>query len=197
MVWAERALLGLFVIFAGIAWTYIITAPRRKKQAGALLWNLGWPSEHKMMLLTGTILFILAIVPTTQFFYLAKIGDEKLTYYFYLAISYWSTVIYFFWAGLSKLELRENGIYFKFGLIKWQEIALYKWKGKKGNTLTVWLKNRIPFCSKRSWQIPLDHKETMDTILNQYLSRTFKLRNAKFKEDSMTESVDLENYDKK
>lgn len=191
MVWAERALLGLFTIFAAIAWTYIITEPRRKKQAGALLWNLGVPSEHKIMLVTGTILLILAIVPTTNFFYLSALGDEKIAYYFYLAISYWSTVIYFFWAGLSNLEIRENGIYFRFGLVEWKQIALYKWQGNKGNTLIVWMKQRIPFCSKRSWQIPLDHKETMDRILSQYLSKTFRLKNAKYKNDPMAEDLDI------
>lgn len=180
--WRDYAWLGLSIVFSAIAWTYIVSWPRRKRQAGSLLWNLGRPVTYRSLLIAGVLFLISAILQTTMFIDLARKGFsgsyESPEYYLSQAFLYWSTAISCFWAGLSKLELREKGIYFKFGLIKWQQIASYKWEGAKGNTLTVWLKQRFPFFPTRSWQIPLVHKSTIERILAQHLSsETGKARN--------------------
>lgn len=172
--WRDHIWLGLSIVFSAIAWTYIVSWPRRKRQAGSLLWNLGKPVTYRSMLIAGVLFLISAILQTTMFIDLFSKGFsgsyDSPEYYLSQAFLYWSTSIYFFWAGLSRLEIRENGFYFKFGLIKWEEIASYKWEGAKGNTLTVWLKQRLPFFPTRSWQIPLAHKVTIERILAQHLS---------------------------
>jgi len=180
--WRDHAWLGLSIVFSVIAWAYIVSWPRRKRQAGSLLWNLGRPSTYRSMLVAGALFLISAILQTSMFIDLARKGFSgsygSPEYYLSQAFLYWSAAIYFFWAGMSRLQLRENGIYFKFGLIKWQQIASYKWEGAKGNTLTVWLKQRFPFFPTRSWQIPLVHKSTIERILAQHLSsETGKARN--------------------
>jgi hypothetical protein len=173
--WRDYAWLSLSIFFSAIAWTYIISWPRRKRRAGSLLWNLGRPSTYRSMLVAGGLFLISAILQTTMFFDSARNGfpegHNSPEYYLSQAILYWSTAIYFFWAGLSRLELREKGIYFKFGLIEWQQIASYKWEGVNSNTLTVWLKQRFPFFPTRSWQIPVVHKATIERILAQNLQK--------------------------
>ena len=172
--WRDHAWLGLSIVFSAIAWVYIVSWPRRKRQAGSLLWNLGRPSTYRSMLVAGGLFLISAILQTSMFIDLARKGFSgsygSPEYYLSQAFLYWSAAIYFFWAGMSRLQLRENGIYFKFGLIKWEEIASYKWEGTKGNTLTVWLKQRFPFLPTRSWQIPLVHKANVERIIAQHLS---------------------------
>ncbi len=180
--WRDHAWLGLSIVFSAIAWTYIITWPRRKRQAGYLLWNLGRPTTHRSMLVAGALFLISAVLQTTMFINSAKnkFSDSYGTpeYYLSQAFLYWSASIYFFWAGLSQLQFRENGIFFKFGLIRWEEIASYKWEGYNGDTLTVWLKQRIPFFQTRSWKIPLAHKPPVDRILAQQFSgRTARAKN--------------------
>jgi hypothetical protein len=126
------------------------------------------------MLIGGILFFFSAILQTISFIDLVIRGfsgsHSSPEYYLSQIIFYWSISIYFLWAGLSRLEIRENGIYFKFGLVKWEQIASYKWEGPKANTLTVWIKQRFPFFPTRSWPIPLVHKPTMERILDQHLS---------------------------
>ncbi len=172
--WQDYALSGLFILCSALLWLYIITSPRRKKRAGSLLWNLGWPGTHKTMFITGIIWIMIALLQTSIVLDLAEKefaeSYNRPEYYISQIIFYWSTVIYFLWAGLSRLELRENGIYFKFGFIEWNKIAAYKWKKKEGNILTVWIKQRFPLFPTASWEIPEIHKPTIDRMLSQHLS---------------------------
>lgn len=180
--WRDFSFSGLFILFSVILWISILTWPRRKRRAGSLLWNLGRPTTYRVLLVVGVLFVFSAILQTLMFVELARIGFSGSysipEYYVAQIILYWSTAIYFFWAGLSLLQLRESGIYYKFGLIKWEQIASYTWEGKKGNTLTVWLKQRLPLFQTRSWTIPLVHKPAIDRILAQYLSG--KTRNPRY-----------------
>lgn len=172
--WQDYVLSGIFIFCSIILWINILTGPRRKKRAGFLLWNLGRPSTYRVMLIPSVIFGVSAILQTSRVVDLARNGfpegDGSPQYYLSQVILYWSTAIYLFWAGLSRLQFRENGIYFKFGLIKWEQIASYKWEGEKGNTLTVWLKQRFPLFLTRSWAIPSVHKAAIENIFAQYLS---------------------------
>ncbi len=173
--WRDYTLSALLVICSIILWLTMLTWPRRKRQAGYLLWSLGRPSTYRFMLIVSAIFTVSAVAQTILFVNLLSNGfsetDNTPEYHISQIILYWSIAIYFFWAGSSRLELRENGIYFKFGLIKWEQIASHKWEGAKGNTLTVWLKQRLPFFPTRSWPIPVVHKPTIDRLLAQYLSK--------------------------
>lgn len=162
---------GLFIVCSIIPWLVILNWPRRKKKAGYLLWNLGWPSTHKYMLVASMIFLINAILQTILLINLVTKGVSQLDnipeYYLSQVILYWSLAITFLWMGFSKLELRENGIYFKFGFIKWEQISSYKWEGKKGNTLTVWLKQQLPLFRTRSWSIPVGLKNPVERMISQ------------------------------
>jgi uncharacterized membrane protein YobD (UPF0266 family) len=172
--WRDVSFSSLFLVFSLILWINIFTWPRRKRRAGSLLWNLGRPSTYRTMLIASLLFVIGAVVQTIIFVDLIRKGFygsySSPEYYLSQIILYWTTAFYFYWAGLSRLQLRENGIYFKFGLIQWEQIASYKWEGQKGNTLTVWLNQRFPLLQTRSWTIPLIHKPTIERILDQHLS---------------------------
>ena len=121
---------------------------------------------------------IIAILQTFVFITLAlngSRGDFSTEYYLAQIILYWSSAIYFLWVGFSKLELREKGIYFKFGLVKWQQIASYKWEGEKANILTVWLKQPIPLLQTRSWSIPPGLKNPVERVISQNISAQTKI----------------------
>lgn len=175
----DYAFSGLFIALAITNWLVILTWPRRKKRAGHLLWKLGWPSTHKSLLLGSVIFLINAIIQTILFITLASQGfsgsDHSLEYYLSQVILYWSVTISFLWIGFSKLEVREKGIYFKFGLIQWKQISSYQWEGKNGNILTVWLKQRIPLFQTRSWLIPSGLKNPVERIILQNMSSKEKI----------------------
>lgn len=180
--WQDFSFSGIFMLFSVILWSNILTWSRRKKRAGYLLWNLGRPSTYRIMLIVSLLFVISAILQTIIFLNVLRKGFadsyHQPEYYISQVILYWTTAFYFYWAGLSRLQLRENGIYFKFGLIEWGQIASYTWEGKQGNTLTVWLKQRIPFLDTRSWAIPAIHKTAIERIINQHLlSDARKTRN--------------------
>lgn len=171
--WQDFSFSSIFILFSLILWSNILTWSRRKKRAGSLLWNLGRPSTYRVMLVVSLLFLVSATLQTIVFIGLLKKGFSQSyplpEYYVSQVILYWTTAFYFYWAGLSRLQLRENGIYFKFGLIEWEQIASYQWEGDKANTLTVWLKQRIPLFQTRSWAIPLVHKSAIERILDQYL----------------------------
>lgn len=173
--WRDVSFSSLFLLFSLILWINIFTWPRRKRRAGSLLWNLGRHSTYRTMLIASLLFVISAVVQTIIFVDLIRKGFSgsysSPEYYLSQIILYWTTAFYFYWAGLSRLQIRENGIYFKFGLIQWEQIASYKWEGQKGNTLTVRLNQRFPLFQTRSWTIPLIHKPTIERILEQHLSR--------------------------
>jgi uncharacterized membrane protein YhaH (DUF805 family) len=177
--WRDYALSGLFIAFSIIPWLIILNWPRRKKRAGYLLWKLGWPSTHRYLFVTSGIFLINAVVQTILFVDLVRKGFSESSnspeYYISQVILYWSMAISFLWMGFSKLELRENGIYFKFGLIEWKQIASYKWEGVKGNTLTLWIKHPLPFFQTRSWQIPVGHKNPVERIIIQHMPHKDKV----------------------
>lgn len=178
----DYALLGIFSVLSLILWIRILTDPLRKKRAGSLLWNLGRSSSNRVMMIGGMLFFFSAMLQTSLFINSANKGfsgnSSSPEYFLSQIILYWSVAFYFFWAGSSRLQLRENGIYFKLGLIEWSQIASYQWEGVEGNTLTVWLKQRFPFFPTRSWSIPLVHKATIERIIMQHLSsRTGKTKN--------------------
>lgn len=172
--WQDNALSGFFMVFSILFWLRIATELRRKRQAGALLWNLGRLSTHRVLLIASVIVVISAILQTSVLVTLTRDGFSgsyrSPEYYLSQVIFYWSLAIYSLWASLSRLELRENGIYSKFGLIKWEQIASYQWEGVKGTFLTVWLKQRFPFFPTRSWPIPGIHKPAIERILTHHLS---------------------------
>jgi hypothetical protein len=172
--WQDFSFVAIFILFALILWTNILTWSRRKKRAGYLLWNLGRTSNYKIMLFASLLFVFSATLQTIVFVALARKGfaesSHLFQYYLSQVILYWTTAFYFYWAGLSRLQLRENGIYFKFGLIRWEQIAAYKWEGDKENNLTVWLKQRLPLFQTRSWVIPIIHKAAIERILNQYIA---------------------------
>ncbi len=171
--WKNYTSITLCTTLSVIFWVQILTWQRRKRQAGYLLWHLGWPINHKYMLFASTMFLIIAILQTIVFITLAINGfssNDSIEYYLSQIILYWSGAFYCLWVGFSKLELREKGIYFKFGLVKWQQIASYKWEGEKANILTVWLKQSIPCFQTRSWSIPSALKNPVERIISQNIS---------------------------
>jgi hypothetical protein len=175
--WRNYLSISIFTIASILLWIKILTWPRRKRQAGYLLWHLGWPFNHRYMLLASTTFLIVAILQTFVFITLAFNGSSSgvsTEYYISQIIFYWSSAFYFLWMGFSKLELREKGIYFKFGLVKWQQIASYKWEGEKANILTVWLKQPIPLLQTRSWSIPAGLKSPVERVISQNMSNQTK-----------------------
>ncbi|HBB33520.1 MAG TPA: hypothetical protein DDZ80_04760 [Cyanobacteria bacterium UBA8803] len=173
--WQEQVSSVVLICCSAIFWFRIITEPIRRKRVGSLLWSLGRPAIQKIMLIGGILFFVGAGLQTSLFIHLASKGfsgsDSNPDYFLLQVIFNWSIAFYFVWVGSSRLELREHGIYYKFGSVEWPQIASYRWEGLKHSTLTVWLKQRFPFFPTRSWQIPVVYQSTVERFIEQNLGK--------------------------
>ncbi|MBV6623213.1 MAG: hypothetical protein KI793_09810 [Rivularia sp. (in: Bacteria)] len=55
-------------------------------------------------------------------------------------------------------------------VINWDKIKSYKWEGKQGSILTIWLKKRfLGFPNRKILLIPASKKAVVEGILSEHL----------------------------
>ena len=164
----DQAWVGFFLFVPAAIWAERIAwLVRRGRLAGPLLLDLGRPPQHyKDTLILGILLAftVILIFLTTG----STMGIAQ-------SIFCLSILGQFLIGKLSKLEIREHGIWHAEGLIKWEWIESYQWEGEGANTLTAWVR-RPSFIRAWSWSIPPFRKETLNSLLTQYLPASDKGR---------------------
>lgn len=144
----------------------------RKRQTGSLLLNVGLTRSNWLVLLVGTIFILFAARYTYTFMNqtTGAFSKDNNIVLFQLVI-YWILAIFLVINGLFKCELRDKAICFMTAVIKWDEIESYKWEGKQGNILTIWLKKKFfGFPNHRTLPIPASKKTAAENILTHHLS---------------------------
>ncbi|MCJ8278930.1 MAG: DUF5673 domain-containing protein [Rivularia sp. ALOHA_DT_140] len=159
-------LISIFVIGHIGTWFW------RKSHTGLLLLNVGQTRNHWLVLTSGSIFLVYAI--RQSYLLIAQTNDifsENSNILLSQTAINWALAILLLVSGLSKLELREKAICFMTAVIPWDEIKSYKWEGKKGNILTIWLKKRFfGLPNHRSLPIPPTKKADIESIFRQYIS---------------------------
>jgi hypothetical protein len=170
---AKYSLFSLAVLFLTGISIWLLSWRFRKQEAGALLLFVGG-TEYNQLYLAGALFWVAIVsLQTWQFFQRVAKGlpqDTSLVSSVSSLIINWTNSTLFMVLGLSKLEIRENGICFWLRFFAWQKVESYRWKHSKTSTLTIFLKSRFPFFpGLMSIPIPAQHLEAVNHILNQKL----------------------------
>ncbi|MBI1926473.1 hypothetical protein HYR99_19795 [Candidatus Poribacteria bacterium] len=164
--WEDRAHLGLFLLALVMLGGYTIVWPQRRKQSGSVLMAVG--SIHSTSSIFASVTFALFGITLP----LITISEGKNFFSLIIMISaglcFLSLAAFVLFSGLSKLEIRENGILKFPSFIKWKEIISYQWEGRTGNILTVRRKAR--WSKTISWPISPVHKDGVNRLLVHHLS---------------------------
>ncbi len=79
-----------------------------------------------------------------------------------------SFAAYWFIAATGRLQVRENGLWFYFGLRRWRKIEHYRWAPDS----TLMLTATLPFSLRGAVPVPPEHREHFDALLTQHWSPT-------------------------
>jgi hypothetical protein len=155
---------------------YLLTWYWRKRQAGSLLLKVGQLSANKFLFQIGVFEALMAILYSAVLIYVASTGlsnSDSLANSLATLLNCWTVAIFLVSSGLSGLELRENGICYMFGLIRWERITSYAWERSKNSTLTIRFKPRFPLLPGfQSLPIPSTHRDAVDQILKTHITTT-------------------------
>lgn len=172
------AKLGSLWMFLGI-WGFIVIGMcvfiaiviRRKRQAGAVLLDLGRIKAVMVFWITlGSLSALGGIGSLIDV--LADLGRPSSAIFFEVScvVVLLSGSVLLFFAGLSKWGITENGLFWWFFpvlFLRWDEIESYEWGGKNGHALILRLRRR--WGSKEMFSIPPVHKDAVESLLAQYL----------------------------
>lgn len=161
----------LYAIFIAI---YLLSWLWRKKKAGFLVLDLGRTVNNKILLGLGLIETLSASAFT--FVFLDQVSSETNysgmdeIYLLSLAIFLWTLAIFFFGRGVSRLQIRENGLCYQCSILNWHKIISYAWEESKPSILTFRLQQKSPFLPKLvSLKIPPDKQNEVEYILANYV----------------------------
>lgn len=102
----------------------------------------------------ATAFFAAAMFVVSGFFYLEHSDGALLGYKFWF-----SGALVYVMMGLSRVQIRENGIWQGGSLMKWGKILAFEWNGQDQGALKVQLRSRFPFAGRGVLLIPDEHKE--------------------------------------
>lgn len=158
--------LALLLLLSAVCWAALLYRLQRKRQAGNRLLDLGRLPRQRLFILGGGLLALAGLLHIAQ-----PRPDDYPVSGPVLGVFALSFAAYFLILGFYRLEVRERGILGFFGLVTWERIDSYRWEGKSGETLTVWVSRpRYPWFRDMSWRIPQAHKDRVQAILAQRLS---------------------------
>ena len=167
---------GLIVLYAlysiGVL-LWLVSWPWRKRNAGRQLLLLGRTRQNKLLFWIGVVQSGLAVAMTLGL--LDQVSDGWVTsggvITGVIQIIFWWTIAYLFvLLGLSRLEIRENGIAYMFAWQPWERIQAFGWDDDTPNTLILKVYPRSPVSRKYlTISIPTAQVETVDRILEDYL----------------------------
>jgi len=161
-------------LFAAYVSLWILTWNWRKRKAGVLLLDAGRISARKLTFWCGVFEGLLAILKTWSAISQISTGlpsSTNMVEVISQLILYWSLAILLLSTGLSRLELRENGICYMFSTVKWGKLTSYKWSEENTNVVTIGFKSpRFPLARKSfSLSIPSAYRDAVDRILAEHL----------------------------
>jgi ankyrin repeat protein len=173
--WLSFSITIILAVSYGI---YLLTWYWRKRQAGSLLLKVGQLSANKFFFQIGRFQAVVATLYSALFIFQVSTGfssSDSLANSLAMLLNCWTLAIVSVSSGLSKLELRENGICYMFGLIRWETITSYAWKRSQNQNypLTIQLKRRFRLLPGfRSFPIPSTHRDTVEQILRTHVTTT-------------------------
>ena len=76
--------------------------------------------------------------------------------------------VYWVIMAFGRLQIRQNGIWQFWSLLKWQKIDSYEWKGESDSTLILQTKTKLPFLGRGALPVPLEHRDAVEDLMKKY-----------------------------
>lgn len=156
---SRSALLLAAVILVALAWISC-----RRIWAGRVLLDLGRSRGHTLHLVIGCFLVALAVVPlVVRLFGFPGFEDISLPLLFFVIAAV------FLVSGFNHFEVRERGIFYLDGFVRWARVDSYAWGGDDNLMLTFEMLGPLSFLRHRRVPIPETHKDAVQNLLVEKL----------------------------
>ncbi|HNE06560.1 MAG TPA: DUF5673 domain-containing protein [Anaerolineales bacterium] len=156
------------ILFGTIfCWVYFKLFSNKQK-AGKELLDIAPIQNGVILFIIGIITIILGLLGFVDF-----IGKDTRFSWFISTVIGLASGVYFVYMGFSRIQIYENGILVYVDLIKWSKIESFEWVDDKGKACTLKLryKGRTPaFLRNGAVPVPVEKKEQVDSLLEQFLS---------------------------
>jgi len=166
--WGMRPIqLSIFLIAMFTCSVYFLRWFWLMKRGGKTLLNLGRLKFDKWNIylgIGGLFLCLTSLVPILAMNEPDPVSIEGITY---LPIGIVALII-----GLKGSKILEKGITSSGRFMAWDKIESYGWESDKANTLTLKLKNRLPFFRTISLPILPHNKEEVDKLLTENMAKS-------------------------
>ena len=166
-IWAifKQPIASSAAIAVGLFWIFIFTAffvgwLHAKSTAGPLRLDCG-PHPTKNLFFFNAALFLLVFGGGG----LARFVDKSDLFGFATLFFGVTFAIYSLVMASGRLQIRENGIWQYWGLLKWDRLQSYKWEG---DSLLLQVKTRFPFLGRGALPVPAEHKASIEESLRQH-----------------------------
>lgn len=123
-------------------------------------WIWGRPVSGKLVLDCGpspgraTAFFAAAMFVVSGLIYFEQPNGAPPGYKFWFSFA-----LFYLIMGLSRVQIRENGIWQGGSLMKWGKILAFEWNGRTEGAVKVQLRSRFPFTGRGVLLIPDEHKD--------------------------------------
>jgi hypothetical protein len=151
---------GFFIfMFGGNILNWLLT----RNAGGTILLDCG-PHPMKWFLLPAAVFVFLSGLGlgVTELFHGAR-GLTMVAAVLYIMLAIWNLL-----QALSRVQVREKGIWHHGGLLRWEKIESYEWRDVFGCTLRCEYKARLPIFAKAALFVPKECKTQFDELLKKH-----------------------------
>ncbi len=132
-----------------------------RKAAGAVLLDCG-PHPAKKLFLSLAVFWIFLSVLSS----FVQYGEAQMIF------NAWGMSFGCYWLFMStgRLQIRENGIWQYWSLLRWEKIKSYHWRGKTDATLMIQTKAYFSFMGRGAVPVAIEQKDAVDDLLTERVS---------------------------
>lgn len=167
-VYSQLAFPLIYVVGVSV---WLLSWPSRNRESGGLLLRAGRNSQSKLSFWIGVFEAIVSVVLSLELFLVPISSFEDVSSEIALVATFLAISVFFISIGLSKLELKENGLCFMFMFIAWSQMIAYKWEPSNPNTLTLKYKPRFRLMPGfMSIKVPPRYRADVDRIVKMQVN---------------------------
>ncbi len=135
-----------------------------KKQSGSLLLDCGPHPARKLLIIYAVIFLFLGVYSSFGFF-----ASDSHSHFVGGSLSFLLFSGYWLIMATGRLQIREQGIWQYWGLLKWRKIENYHWEGDTDFTLLLKVKTKFPFLARGALPVAAEHKDAIDELIKKHV----------------------------
>lgn len=162
-----------FALLSGLVLVWFLAALLHDRQAGGQTrLDCGPHPSKKLFLLNAMIFPILGLIIGGL-----SVGSSSKVFGIAVAVFGVSSGVYWLIMAGGRLQLRENGVWHYWGLLRWGKIESYHWTDDC--TLLVRARGPISLLSRGALPVPPEYKDAFDQLLQTLCAAEYRKRAAR------------------